>query len=433
MDAMDLDIDMDVDLFPDEPINAQAQDSPSPGEVVDHAVAEDQAESKTLVPYKIHIRGLDSLNPEEVKVYVAEHYPGSAFERIEWIDDTSANLIFSSESTAQEALVALASVQIADATQLPLLELLPAKSFSKKPKIGLGIRFAVAADRKQRGAAERSRFYLLNPEYDPENRKKYRDRDSEVYRCRHRRDDTPPEPFDVNLYDDDAGALAMRNADSRPRRRRSLTPPDYDSDRHAMSYRNSNRNKELFSTQPNGRYSSYRDRSASPGRERNGDMNLDDVSSDGSAARNRLRARTIKERLSRSNRSKELFPEKSSFGNDRLDDVAELSSRFSLPMYDGSNDVVPTRGKRLEDRITVPGSGGRLADRITDPSENSGFNIRGAAKQRGTHQGFAIKGASKTVRELFPEKFGSNAGKELFADRLEGRSRRRQKAGDLFD
>lgn len=57
----------------------------------------------------------------------------------------------------------------------------------------------------------------------------------------------------------------------------------------------------------------------------------------------------------------------------------------------------------------------------------------------------SIKGTAKSVRELFPDKFnsnggnnrnngaGGNAGKELFADRLEGRGRRRQKAGDLFD
>lgn len=50
-----------------------------------------------------------------------------------------------------------------------------------------------------------------------------------------------------------------------------------------------------------------------------------------------------------------------------------------------------------------------------------------------------IKGTAKSVKELFPNKFNddsstmsSNAGKELFADRAEGRGRRRQRAEDLF-
>lgn len=60
----------------------------------------------------------------------------------------------------------------------------------------------------------------------------------------------------------------------------------------------------------------------------------------------------------------------------------------------------------------------------------SGFNIRGIAAKRTTDQGITIKGTG-TVRELFPEKFG-NAGKELFAEKLEGRGRRRQRAEDLF-
>jgi len=36
------------------------------------------------------------------------------------------------------------------------------------------------------------------------------------------------------------------------------------------------------------------------------------------------------------------------------------------------------------------------------------------------------------VKELFPDKFSGNTGKELFAEKLEGRGRRRQKAEDLF-
>jgi hypothetical protein len=60
----------------------------------------------------------------------------------------------------------------------------------------------------------------------------------------------------------------------------------------------------------------------------------------------------------------------------------------------------------------------------------SKFSIRGMAAQGGPETGYAIKGRG-TAKELFPELVG-NAGKELFADRLEGRGRRRQRAEDLF-
>lgn len=53
------------------------------------------------------------------------------------------------------------------------------------------------------------------------------------------------------------------------------------------------------------------------------------------------------------------------------------------------------------------------------------------ASKRAPDQGIAIKGTGTTVKELFPEKFG-NAGKELFAEKIEGRGRRRQKAEDSF-
>ena len=70
----------------------------------------------------------------------------------------------------------------------------------------------------------------------------------------------------------------------------------------------------------------------------------------------------------------------------------------------------------------------RSADRITRPSDST-FNIRGTAAKRHGEQGFSIKGAA-SARELFPDKLNNNAGKELFADKLDRRPR--QRAEDLF-
>lgn len=284
---------------------------------------------KEVIPYKVHLRGLDTFNPDDVKSYLAEHYGTGQLNRIEWINDTSANFIFKSETAAQEALVALAAVEIADVTQLPPLEEIPAKSFSQKPECALQVRFAVATDKKAAGAAERSRFYLLHPEYDPEERRrrgefsrdKYRDRDERYRRDRRgdRRDDRrrdareaeDQDQFDVNLYDDDTTALERRTrrySRSRPRsRRRSVSSGSSDA-----AFARRNRDKELFPEKLSGGGHRLRDRSASPARDRDGDaeMDLDQDARAAAALRSREKARSIRERLSRDSSAKELFPSK---------------------------------------------------------------------------------------------------------------------------
>lgn len=81
-----------------------------------------------LVPTKVHLRGVDTLTTEDIKSYASDHF--GAVDRVEWIDDTSVNLLFGSEAIAQDALVSLCAIPIADPTQLPTLESLPAKPFS---------------------------------------------------------------------------------------------------------------------------------------------------------------------------------------------------------------------------------------------------------------------------------------------------------------
>lgn len=447
---LDHDMDIDVDLVPDEPIVPDSDPgNRSPGEIDDDAVAR--------CPAKVYIKGLDVMNPHDVKAYVAEHCFDSSInlERIEWIDDNSANIVFASENIASQALVALAVDPVTDVSQLSARHLLPAKPFTPRPEVALQVRPALESDKKQAGAASRSRFYLLNPEYDPEERRRrndtrrYRDRTNDGFPRRHGQQPRPEEseePFDVNLYDDSPAATATPSARIRPRRKRSLTP-DYETAEPGMnSCRPSNRGRELFPESTSSRRGTSRDRSASPARDRNGDRDMDDLANDRSAMvqeRNRSQARAIKSHISRQNRAKELFPadQASESGRlgDRVEDAAALLSQgITLPLMDGSNDpptqVVPSR--KLEDRITIHGRG-KLADRITtpDPTGSSAFSIRGTANQtRSSNTGFAIKGsAGKSVKELFPDKFGSNAGRELFGDGAGGRSRRRQKAGDLFD
>lgn len=355
------------------------------------------AESRTIVPSKLHVRGLDSLHTDDIKAYVKTYFGN--VDRVEWIDDTSANLLFASEVTARDALLALATVEIADPSALAVGETLSAKPMADKPDIHLQVRFALQSDKKQVGAALRSRYYLLHPEHDPEERRRrqqdshrnrYRERDgrSDERRNRRRASEEPQEDvrFEASMYDDvPRSSRPARHSDSDDRR--DLT--------------RDNRGKELFAGHRRGR-----DRSASPLRERDEDEDMDGERRPSSLG-NRTRARSIKDRLSAPQASKELFPTKTSSGRGgNLDELERAIGSAHL---------------KEEDRP-------KIVDVPTNSS--SSFNIRGAAQQRGDAAGFSIKGSAANAKELFPSRLGgSNAGKELL-----GGSRRptRQKAEDLF-
>jgi hypothetical protein len=326
---------------------------------------------------------------------VKTHY--GQLDRVEWIDDTSANLVFSSDHTARDAFIALTTVEIADPSALAVGESLPAKAVAEKPEINLQIRFAVQSDKKQAGAALRSRYYLLHPEHDPEERRRrqqdnyrnrYRDRDGRNGGERRRRRDSEEDeiPFEASMYDDvPRSARNRRHSDDGDRR----------------SYTSENKGKELFAGHRRGR-----DRSASPARDRDGDDSMGEESRPSSLG-NRMRARSMKDRLSASNQSKELFPTKSSGRGGNLDQLERAIGSARL---------------KEEDHPKV----------VDVPSHSSSaFNIRGSAHQRSNTEGFSIKGAAANARELFPSKLGgSNAGKELLD--VKGRRPARQKAEDLF-
>jgi len=343
-------------------------------------------------------------------------------------------LVYETAEIAREALLAFAAVEIADVTQIPALQTIKAKAFPAHPNTHLEVRLAVAGDRKQAGARDRSRFYLMNPDYDPAERRKrggdrkgnrYRDRDDGGYRSqryddrenRKRRNDDEAAGFDVNLYDDDEAALAQR-AERRNRRQGSFSGSVDSRERGDRQVRfRGAAGKELF-PEKGGHGARLRDRSASPTRDIDQDLEADRKYErqrrDNAAAANRAKALAIKERL-REDSTKELFPHKlgvshhRSLAFDAADATADLfAKQMPVPFVDGSADGSSRRKSDVER-----------------------FNIRGAAKAGVTYD-FSIKGGAASVKELFPSHSG-NAGKELFSERLEGRGNRRQKAGDLFD
>ncbi|CAH0018281.1 unnamed protein product, partial [Clonostachys rhizophaga] len=361
---MDLDIEMGdaaQQPFMEEPTRdndiLQPDEPEELGEVIEDETTAADNESQTVVPNKVNVRGVDTLHTDDIKTYVRSHF--GSVDRVEWIDDTSANLVFSSESVARDALVALSNVEIADATALGVGESLPGKAVDGKPDISLQIRFAVESDRKEAGAAQRSRYYLLHPEHDPEerrrrnqeNRSRYRERERDSRGSgRYRRrgsDDDEIETYEASMYDD-APRASRRRSESRERSRE-----------RRPSYSQQNKGKELFSS---GRPSRGRGRSASPSRDRDGDMSMDESAS---SAGNRIKARSLKDRITsdRGNRSKELFPTKATGRGGQLDQLESSTGSAHLTEEDhpkivdvphGSNSNFNIRGHGGERQGTVP-------------------------------------------------------------------------------
>ncbi|OJJ39754.1 hypothetical protein ASPWEDRAFT_37595 [Aspergillus wentii DTO 134E9] len=443
MDAS-MDIDMDLDLGPlpePEPIEAEPATTAYPQDgTVDHLAEEAQYE-------KVHIRGVDELTTDNIKQFATSHFSLEAPSRIEWIDDTSANIVYSSPEVGLQALSALTQIsEEEDMSALPSFRLRSAKLLSTHPDSVLQVRSAVKTDRKKARAHEASRFYLMHPEHDPRERLRRElavgrrqggDNDGDYTRrrfdgreLRRRKDRDEDQGISADMYDDSNTGYsdADRGRDGGRRGRSELFPDEGRS---------------------GGR---LRNRSASPGRDTLGESGrYEDTRHDSH--------RRFRERSPRRNRAKELFPSKSGGEGDS-------STRELFPNKPTSSflkkELFPSKvsNHRRSDAIDTHNDPADLLKRSVGDSEShaqrnknvelfpssnrSGVNIRGSAGHSGQDQGFAIRGASggmsikgrgSSVRELFPSKFGANpgnAGKELFSEKIEGRGGPRRRAEDMF-
>lgn len=431
---------------------------------------------------KVHVRGLDNVDNTQLKKYINTYYSSPHFHRIEWIDDTSANFVFTSTSAASEALKAFTDTEAVDASGLDTLDLRPARVLQVTKDDGevenheLQIRQATTSDVKKKGAHDASKFYLMNPEKDPREQR-VRDRRDRIrgnvengdYRRMHfddqeRKRRREEDRFDESMYDDDAGVQSA------------------DDDRRKRVRFGRRQDRDLFDSRATGR---LRDRSASPMRGSDGDGRYG-FGSDPEVPERRIRQRSFSPRRSGSNTnagkelfgaradlapaspielfpnkapaapagtlsnhtpstSRELFPDKMRRSNHRRSDAIDASPNGATDRPRSlAERITGSTGSSLADRITRPATsaGGSLADRITRDTDDAGMKIRGNSgvsikgRASAAADDLSIRGASSGgVKELFPVKTGAagaNSGKELFGEKLKGRGVARRTAASYF-
>jgi len=420
---------------------------------------------------KVHVRGVDDLSTDNIRTFASDYFT-EADPFVQWIDDTSANLVYKDKSMAKKAIreFVMHAVTEEEIINHPF-ELRTAKPLVINPGSMLTVRIAKMADRKQRGAKDASRYYLMHPDVDPNERarrvgraengdyKRRRFDDKEHKRRRHQDDnDDTTNDFEASMYDDAPAAKKTvergreRDLFSRvSRRHRSASPvangdaiPMSDSDSDSAPQRrrrNGYRNRD--SPPPPRRNNAGRELfgSASKSTSRTGGMRSDDPSiftrisksvqpeskdrtmttsyetnqgvarqlrADLKAAQNNSPARSHRRARAIDSRVEETY-----------EDLTERFGRKSISL-DSTKSV----------REQTANSGKELFDRDV----NSGFSIKGSA-----NQGMSIKGRAGDVKELFPDRFstgnsgrGGNAGKELFDQPVRARVPR-QRADDLFD
>ncbi|KAF2722444.1 hypothetical protein K431DRAFT_345476 [Polychaeton citri CBS 116435] len=377
---------------------------------------EGEVDTSEPQPTKVFLRGFDHFwKPNDLRNYVRDTAKSvdELFKRIEWINDTSANLIYETEDAAAEALGLLSVDEVLGET----LQEREAKRPESHPESQLYVRQAVVGDVKMEKAAQYSKFYLYNPQFDPSERKRKREEDHRqrsVYRKRegYGRRRHEEEPFDVNLYDDDEPATQPRrnsvssgSADARPKHpRRKLAYDDED----------------LFASKQTGRLRGAR--SASPNRD--GDGKYGFAENEGATRRQTARAvtpplargsRNLDNRVARDVLKTELFPNKGS-GPDLFPNKSRLTTGGEYDLFPGRSNSTARQGRPREGAFPSSPSHRRQDAqdmKLIDVAEQIGkYNLDGAVEP-------SLQG-SRTYREVTgraPSQTRNGAGKgsDLFS------------------
>lgn len=279
------------------------------------------------------------MTTDDVKRFAAEHFGAEELERIEWIDDTSANLVYRNEEIGLRALEAFTQQLGEEGEALPPLRLRMAKSLSTHPDAVLQVRSAVKTDRKKPRAYQASRFYLLHPEHDPlerlqrqwaeRRRSGHREKSQTEYK-RNRFDEQEHRRrlnhgYSEAMYDDD-------NADASERKNVSMSAEASEDERWRRPrygrQQHQQQRKELFPDK-------VRSRSASPdAMRRPEEEGLNDDAGPHATSRRRFRERSPRRPPAGRNAGKELFPTSSTTTN------GLSSSFFSSSSYSSSSSAL---------------------------------------------------------------------------------------------
>ena len=436
-----------------------------------------------LAPHKVHIRGgLEDLTTSDIQAFSFEHYPQNEDPpRVEWIDDTSANIVFGREETAMAALRHFTLTFEKNELQPPS-QLRAAKPLSTRPGSSLYVRIAMLTDQKRPRAYEASRFYMMHPEHDPREQRRrsgsfhensdYRRKGYSNNEHRRRRQHDKEDGFGAPMYDDGRpssrrdsmspsvnghgieqrgngrfrgdsyrpardeknGARTSRTRSASPIRRNGHTPPPSYRYRDPHPFPQENKGKELFPSIIN----SGRDNDCNAKDLFSSKMLAADVTQGQKSALAREAAPNGRDlpsnRIRATEMKRELFPDKVNPNKHSLSDAFDdadatadlFASGMSAPFTDGSSSR----------KSSVHGlSSSRSRSRVDGGDIEVGLNIRGASRKQ--NQGFLIRGGANvdaigTIKELFPGKAVGNAGKELFEEKVQGRGGRRNRAEDMF-
>ncbi|KAI9013395.1 hypothetical protein CLU79DRAFT_769149 [Phycomyces nitens] len=157
IETMDIDSFVEEDLLGPE-LDVPAQEDPTPKSDLEN----DLSTLDTSRQEAIFLQGLDEMSTKDIWEYCS----GLPLAKIEWIDDSHCNLVFSSEEEAIDAAHSLVSFPLAEDETLSTTRLRKAKTYTRS-KDGvnfenLQIRCATMDDMKVQGASNYSRYYLLH-------------------------------------------------------------------------------------------------------------------------------------------------------------------------------------------------------------------------------------------------------------------------------
>ena len=434
------------------------------------------------------------MHTNDILAFVHDHFSEVGNDvHVQWIDDTSANIVFREKESAKQAHVAFLSVPLSiDEIVNNPFEFRAAKQLASRPSSMLSVRVAQQGDRKKKNAREASRYYLMHPDQEPTERmrKEFENTRGEYRRRRfddrelHRRGGggrgyqdpsgggNPTDNFSANMYDDALATDPENNDKGRGRnffsritmgRRRSASPgqrtrnsdeieisdSEDDGRSRRRDYRDrgptrvKNAGKELFSTtSPKSGGGLRSDRlDLFPSKTPDADTSM---STDPPSLRppidmtnnraNAAAAKRLKADLLSATQTSPRSHHRRSHAMDakNAEDLSERFARKSISIDEtksSNRNGASKAGVELFPSSNGSSGGGGLSIR----GASDGLSIKGSG-------GLSIKGRALEVKELFPNQYqrsssasgGRNEGKELFDEPVREK-RVRRRAGDLFD